>query len=71
MEVSLSGRLPLSCPCINSGIVLEHDGSMSRGDIFFGDNYSFNDTIWQITKAMFVEDTISVSTAQLRPDFDL
>ncbi|KAF5022725.1 hypothetical protein F66182_5273 [Fusarium sp. NRRL 66182] len=43
--------------------VLEHDGSLSRNDIYFGDNYSFNKTIWGATAAHFTEPTISIQTA--------
>ncbi|PGH16317.1 hypothetical protein AJ79_01859 [Helicocarpus griseus UAMH5409] len=31
----------------NHDLLIEHDGSLSREDIFFGDNNSFNETIWQ------------------------
>lgn len=43
--------------------VIEHDGSLSRGDIYFGDNISFNETIWESTAAHFTESTISIKTA--------
>lgn len=43
--------------------VIEHDGSLSRGDIYFGDNHSFNSTIWGTVAAYFTEDTIDVKTA--------
>lgn len=41
----------------------EHDGSLSRNDLFFGDNHSFNEKIWNITSAHFRDDTISLATA--------
>ncbi|KAJ0133793.1 Cytochrome P450 monooxygenase aflV [Fusarium oxysporum f. sp. albedinis] len=34
---------------LNKHGVIEHDGSLSRSDIFFGDNHSFNETIWALT----------------------
>lgn len=43
--------------------VIEHDGSLSRADIYFGDNHSFNSTIWGTVAAYFTEDTIDVKTA--------
>ncbi|KAF4446565.1 hypothetical protein F53441_9792 [Fusarium austroafricanum] len=43
--------------------VIEHDGSLSRADIFFGDNHSFNETIWASTASHFTESTISIPTA--------
>ncbi|KAH6692686.1 Chloroperoxidase [Plectosphaerella plurivora] len=43
--------------------VIEHDGSLSRNDIFFGDNYSFNKTIWGSVAAHFTNETISIPTA--------
>ncbi|KAI1054357.1 hypothetical protein LB507_011576 [Fusarium sp. FIESC RH6] len=43
--------------------VLEHDGSLSRADVYFGDNLSFNKTIWAQTSSHFTEDTISIKTA--------
>ncbi|MAD84136.1 MAG: hypothetical protein CL912_14330 [Deltaproteobacteria bacterium] len=44
-------------------IVIEHDGSLSRNDIFFGDNHSFNSSIWDSVAASFTNATISLSTA--------
>ena len=35
--------------------VIEHDGSLSRADIYFGDNHSFNATIWDSVAALFNE----------------
>ncbi|KAM0230521.1 hypothetical protein ACHAP5_011357 [Fusarium lateritium] len=43
--------------------IIEHDGSLSRSDIYFGDNISFNETIWESTAAHFTESTISIKTA--------
>lgn len=46
-----------------TNIVIEHDGSLSRADIYFGDNHSFNATIWGTVASFFTEDTIDVTTA--------
>lgn len=46
-----------------ANIVIEHDGSLSRADIYFGDNHSFNSTIWGTVASYFTEDTIDVPTA--------
>lgn len=44
--------------------VLEHDGSLSRNDIYFGDNHSFNETIYDSFYAHFANSsTIDVATA--------
>lgn len=43
--------------------VLEHDGSLSRQDIFFGDNHSFNETVWAQTLLHFTLPVISIETA--------
>lgn len=44
--------------------VLEHDGSLSRNDIYFGDNHSFNQTIYDSFYAHFANSsTIDVATA--------
>ncbi|KAK3380963.1 Chloroperoxidase [Podospora didyma] len=43
--------------------VIEHDGSLSRADTYFGDNHSFNATIWNQTRSFFTEETISLATA--------
>uniref|UniRef100_A0A0D2YJB9 Heme haloperoxidase family profile domain-containing protein n=1 Tax=Fusarium oxysporum (strain Fo5176) TaxID=660025 RepID=A0A0D2YJB9_FUSOF len=48
---------------LNKHGVIEHDGSLSRADIFFGDNHSFNETIWASTASHFTEPTISIATA--------
>ena len=44
---------------LTSSIVLEHDSSLSRNDIYFGDNHSFNQTIWDQTTTHFPNPTIS------------
>ncbi|KAL8835095.1 MAG: hypothetical protein Q9170_003451 [Blastenia crenularia] len=41
----------------------EHDGSLSRNDLYFGDNHSFNSTIWNTVARYFHHDTISIRTA--------
>ncbi|KAM0269064.1 hypothetical protein ACHAQH_009829, partial [Verticillium albo-atrum] len=43
--------------------VIEHDGSLSRNDIYFGDNHSFNRTIWDSVASHFTNRTISIQTA--------
>ncbi|RDW71896.1 hypothetical protein BP5796_07930 [Coleophoma crateriformis] len=43
--------------------IIEHDGSLSRADIYFGDNHSFNASIWNGTKAYFTDEIITISTA--------
>jgi len=43
--------------------VIEHDGSLSRNDIFFGDNHSFNPAIFNKVAAHFTKKTISIETA--------
>ncbi|RSM03387.1 hypothetical protein CDV31_010521 [Fusarium ambrosium] len=48
---------------LNKHGVIEHDGSLSRTDIFFGDNHSFNQTIWDSVASHFTESTISIQTA--------
>jgi hypothetical protein len=53
----------MSCLTTFSHLVIEHDGSLSRNDIFSGDNHSFNSSIWAATAAHFTEDTISLVTA--------
>lgn len=41
----------------------EFDGSLSRNDLYFGDNHSFNQTIWNTVAAHFHHDTISIPVA--------
>ncbi|KAI4226472.1 MAG: hypothetical protein L6R36_003127 [Xanthoria steineri] len=41
----------------------EFDGSLSRNDLYFGDNHSFNETIWNTVAAHFHHDTISIPVA--------
>lgn len=44
--------------------MIEHDGSLSRGDAYFGDNHSFNNTIWQTVLDYFEDsDTVSFEAA--------
>ncbi|EED21063.1 peroxidase, putative [Talaromyces stipitatus ATCC 10500] len=42
---------------------IEHDNSLSRGDYYFGDNHSFNETIYAETRAWFHESIISLPQA--------
>ncbi|ETS88094.1 hypothetical protein PFICI_01922 [Pestalotiopsis fici W106-1] len=44
---------------------IEHDGSMSRNDVYEGDALHFNATVWAQTTALFTNDTISLETAAL------
>jgi len=44
-------------------LVIEHDGSLSRNDIFFGDNHSFNPAIYKTVAKFFTKDVISIATA--------
>ncbi|KXH52516.1 hypothetical protein CSAL01_13098 [Colletotrichum salicis] len=48
---------------LNSHGIIEHDGSPSRNDIYFGDNHSFNATIWEGMVSQFTNTTISIPTA--------
>ncbi|KAK0649973.1 Chloroperoxidase [Cercophora newfieldiana] len=43
--------------------VIEHDGSLSRNDIFFGDNKKFNKKIYDTVAKFFTKDVISIQTA--------
>ncbi|KAH8888926.1 Cloroperoxidase [Thozetella sp. PMI_491] len=43
----------------------EHDGSLSRSDLFLGDNHSFNATIWNQVSRHFRNKTITIETAEL------
>ncbi|KAI8151189.1 putative sterigmatocystin biosynthesis peroxidase stcC [Colletotrichum sp. SAR 10_70] len=43
--------------------VIEHDGSLSRNDVYFGDNHSFDEEIWETVASHFVNETISIPTA--------
>jgi len=45
--------------------ILEHDGSLSRNDHYFGDDHSFNQAIWDATASHFGESVISIETAAL------
>jgi len=47
----------------NPATVIEHDGSLSRNDIYFGDNHSFNPKIFDTVAAYFTSATISIETA--------
>ncbi|KAH8655054.1 Chloroperoxidase [Tricladium varicosporioides] len=48
---------------LNTHHILEHDSSLSRNDIYFGDNHSFNQTIWDETVTHFPNSTISFANA--------
>jgi hypothetical protein len=63
--------------------VCEHDGSLSRNDYYFGDDIHFNGPIWDVVKAHFTQDVITIETAAktradriaaaeaVNPDFNL
>ncbi|KAH6874442.1 Chloroperoxidase [Thelonectria olida] len=48
---------------LNKHGILEHDGSLSRNDVYFGDNHSFNQTIFDTVASHFNQSTISIQTA--------
>lgn len=48
---------------------MEHDGSLSRGDIYFGDDHTFNTTIWDATASKFTGPLIDFPTAALAHNF--
>lgn len=49
---------------LNKHGIIEHDGSLSRNDIYFGDNHSFDPGVWAGVKAFFGDkDIIDLSTA--------
>jgi hypothetical protein len=43
--------------------VIEHDGSLSRNDIYFGDNLDFDPEIWATTVAYFTDEVVSIEVA--------
>ena len=50
---------------LNQHGTIEHDNSLSRGDYFFGDNHSFNETIYAETSVWFHDPIISLPQAVL------
>ncbi|KAE8363170.1 Chloroperoxidase [Aspergillus caelatus] len=40
--------------------IIEHDGSLSRGDYYFGDNHSFNQTLFDQVKSYWTEPLIDL-----------
>ncbi|WYZ38428.1 hypothetical protein EsH8_III_000342 [Colletotrichum jinshuiense] len=45
------------------GDFIEHDASLSRADAYFGDNVSFNETIWAGSKSiLFAKDPIPLAS---------
>jgi hypothetical protein len=44
-------------------LVIEHDGSLSRNDVFFGDNHSFNPAIFNTVAAHFKDEIITIPIA--------
>ena len=43
--------------------IMEHDGSLSRLDYYFGDNHDFNQGVYAQTKRCFTNATIDIQTA--------
>lgn len=48
---------------LNKHGVIEHDGSLSRNDVRFGDNHSFNPRIFNSVAKFFGKDVISITAA--------
>ncbi|KAF9878449.1 hypothetical protein CkaCkLH20_03941 [Colletotrichum karsti] len=48
---------------LNKHDLIEHDASLSRADLFSGDNWSFNQTIFDETKSHWPSATISIADA--------
>ncbi|EKD16070.1 uncharacterized protein L3040_003509 [Drepanopeziza brunnea f. sp. 'multigermtubi'] len=46
------------------GGTLQHDGSLSRADLYFGDVLTFNATVWATASSHFTGTTIDVATAR-------
>ncbi|KAK0629595.1 Chloroperoxidase [Bombardia bombarda] len=44
--------------------IIEHDGSLSRADTYFGDANSFNLSVWRQTKAYFRTPLITIAQAE-------
>ncbi|OGM49746.1 hypothetical protein ABOM_001808 [Aspergillus bombycis] len=40
--------------------IIEHDGSLSRGDFYFGDNHSFNQTLFDQAKSYWTQPLIDL-----------
>ncbi|KAE8384144.1 Chloroperoxidase [Aspergillus alliaceus] len=45
---------------LNRHNIIEHDGSLSRGDFYFGDNHSFNQTIFDEARSYWTEPIIDL-----------
>lgn len=67
LTLLLPPSLILFCPFSSSANrpspVIEHDGSLSRNDLYFGDNHSFNSSIYNTVAKFFTKSTISIETA--------
>ncbi len=49
--------------CRSLSELSEHDGSLSRSDLYLGDNHSFNKEIWDSVAVHFHDKTISIQDA--------
>ncbi|KAE8373856.1 Chloroperoxidase [Aspergillus bertholletiae] len=47
---------------LNRHNIIEHDGSLSRGDFYFGDNHSFNQTLFDQARSHWTGPTIDLHT---------
>ncbi|KAM7204753.1 Chloroperoxidase [Naviculisporaceae sp. PSN 640] len=64
LQASSTGNwLTLHLDDLSKHGVIEHDGSLSRKDIFFGDNHTFAPEIWATVAAHFEGELISIETA--------
>ncbi|KAK9784227.1 putative Heme haloperoxidase family profile domain-containing protein [Seiridium cardinale] len=43
--------------------ILEHDGSLSRADFYWGDDHTFNGTVFNETRSYWIDDTVTVQMA--------
>jgi hypothetical protein len=44
---------------LNKHNALEHDASLSRSDVYFGNTHLFNQTIFDTTKAYFTDEVVT------------
>jgi len=66
LETSTTGNAStFNLDDLNTHGIIEHDGSLSRADIYSGDNHSFNKTVWAETTAGFTDETITVSLSHV------
>jgi hypothetical protein len=57
------GATTFSLSDLSNHNILEHDASLSRADYYWGDDHTFNETVFNETRSYWTDETVTVKMA--------